>query len=334
MVDREFDLIARYFRPLCGGTKEALNLADDAAVLSAPAGRDLVVTTDAVVEGVHYLPIFQPEDVAHKVVGVNLSDLAAMGAVPHGIFLAAQLSPGVDADWLAAFSAGLRAALAPSGARLLGGDTVSTPGPQAFTITALGYVGEGRALLRSGARPGDLVFTTGTLGDGALGLAAMQGAFADLGPAHRDYLVGRYARPHPRWAFAADLSRLGMATAAVDISDGLVADLAHLCRASGVTATVEVERILMSDAARAVVEQDRDRMADILTGGDDYEVLFTAPQTARAPLRDLGTAHGLALGVIGRIDDGGNSAARPDPVKVLDAQGQELSLSTSGYQHF
>ncbi|MBL4615160.1 MAG: thiamine-phosphate kinase, partial [Magnetovibrio sp.] len=175
---QEFSIISKYFRPLAEGAKGALGLLDDAALIQVPRGQELVITTDALVGGVHFLESLSPQDIAHKVVGANLSDLAAMGAMPRAVFLAAQFSQVQDEAWIAAFADGLKSALAPSGAKLMGGDTVSTPGPMAFTLTALGHVASGHALKRSGACPGDLVFVTGTIGDGALGLAVLRGQTA------------------------------------------------------------------------------------------------------------------------------------------------------------
>jgi len=269
--------------------------------------------------------------VAFKAVGVNLSDLAAMGAAPHAVFLAAQFTKGLSDDWIAAFADGLRAALALSGAKLLGGDTVSTPGPMAFTITALGYVDDGRALTRAGAQQGDLVFATGTIGDGALGLAVLNGEIVGLSATYHDHLVGRYARPQPRWAFAVELAKRGLATAAVDVSDGLVADLGHICEASGVTAVVEAEQVLLSEAAQAVLAQAPERQKDVFTGGDDYELVFTAPQTALADIEELAESLSLPISVIGRIEalDPGCQGT----VSVVDEGGSPLSFGSGGYQH-
>jgi len=327
----EFDIISKYFKPLSEGADEALGLADDAALLSVPDGYQLVVTTDAVVAGVHFLESLSPEDVAYKAVGVNFSDLAAMGAAPHAVFLAAQFSPDLSEDWIAAFAGGLKSALEPSGAKLLGGDTVSTPGPMAFTVTALGHVRTGQALMRSGARQGDLVFATGTIGDGALGLALLLGQIQDLSQEHRNHLARRYARPQPRWDFAMELSKRGLASAAVDVSDGLVADLGHICKASGVTATIETEQVLLSGAAQAVLEGSPERIKDVFTGGDDYELVFTAPETALSDLEELSEMLSLPLSAIGRIE--ALDTQSDGFVEVLDTNGHPISLGPGGYRH-
>jgi len=220
----EFNLIQRYFLPLARSDAGSLDLGDDGALLDVPVGQQLVVTTDALVAGVHFLDSLSPQDIAHKVVGVNLSDLAAMGATPRAVFLAAQFCKDTDESWIAAFAQGIGEALDDSGAVLMGGDTVSTPGPLAFTLTALGLVDAGKALKRSGARVGDDVYVTGTIGDGALGLLCRTGALPDSA-----YLANRYARPKARYAFGHALAQGELASACVDISDGLAADLGHVC---------------------------------------------------------------------------------------------------------
>lgn len=330
MAGREFDIISKHFRPLSGGSEEALALLDDAAVLSVPAGQQLVVTTDAVVGGVHYLETLSPQDIAHKVVGVNLSDLAAMGAKPHAVFLAAQFSPDVTDDWIESFAKGLGEALEPSGAKLLGGDTVTTFGSQAFTITALGHVETGKALTRAGAKEGDLIFGTGTFGDAALGLALWQGKIMGVPDGYEKHLTARYARPQPRNAFGAELSSLGLATACVDVSDGLVQDLGHICTASNVSAVLEWDQISVSDAAQSVLDQEPARRTDVMSGGDDYELVFTASPEHLTPIEELGESLGLAVNVMGRIEAASSSQA---PVQVLDDHGVNIDVGSGGYRH-
>ncbi|MEG3617373.1 thiamine-phosphate kinase [Magnetovibrio sp. PR-2] len=331
MAGREFDIISNYFRPLAHGSGEALGLLDDAAVLSVPEGCELVVTTDAVVGGVHYLETLPPQDIAHKVVGVNLSDLAAMGATPHAVFLAAQFSPDVSEDWLEGFAAGLGEALKPSGAKLLGGDTVTTFGSQAFTITALGHVEQGKALTRGGAQEGDLVLGTGTFGDAALGLALWQGKIMGVLDGHEKHLTRRYARPEPRNVFGAKLSSLGLATACVDVSDGLVQDLGHICGASGVSAVLEWDQINVSDAALSILDAEPQRQREILSGGDDYELVFTALPEHLGAIEDLAERLSLDVCVMGRIEAASVSHPR---VQVLDDHGNRVDVGAGGYRHF
>jgi len=318
---REFDLIARHFRPLAAGEAGALGLVDDAALLDVPAGHQLTVTTDALVAGVHFLESLPPEDIAYKVVGANLSDLAAMGATPKWAFLAAQFPSATDETWIARFAQGLGAALAAGGAALAGGDTVRTPGPLAFTLTALGCVAEGRALTRSGAREGDGLYVTGTIGDGALGLLCHTGEL----PADA-YLQDRYARPRPRNAFAAKLAAGELAHACVDISDGLAADVGHICAASNVGAVLEAALVPLSGSAERVVAADPERIASVLSGGDDYELAFAADPQRDADIQALAAEEGLAVTRIGRFAAGAG-------VRVIDGAGRAMDLGPGGYVH-
>lgn len=318
----EFDIIKRHFLPLTTGDSAALGLADDAAVLDVPPGQKLVITTDALVAGVHFLESLSAVDIAHKVVGVNLSDLAAMGAQPRAVFLAAQFPQGTSDDWIGAFAHGVGQALKGSGATLLGGDTVSTPGPLAFTLTAIGLAPEGKVLTRSGAKPGDDVYVTGTIGDGALGLLCLTDVLGtDI------FLQGRYARPQARFAFAHALAQRGLATACVDISDGLAADIGHLCEASNVGALINAADVPLSESVEACVKADASLMTVVLTGGDDYELAFTSsPENAQA-IAALATEKRLRITRIGVVQKGNAS------VCVQDANAQILDLGQGGYRH-
>jgi thiamine-monophosphate kinase len=334
----EFERIERFFAPLAGSG--ALGLKDDAALLDPIPGRRFVLTADAIVAGVHYLPDDPPDLVARKLLRVNLSDLAAMGATPEGYLLTTALPPDHGADWLERFAAGLAADQAEFGIVLLGGDSVATPGPATFSLTAVGSVEVGRELRRGGARPGDHIYVSGTLGDGALGLRALRGELPpSLGRGERDALADRYRLPRPRLALgrglAGDPATAPLAHAAMDISDGLVADLAHICAASGVAATVRADRLPLSPAARAAVEADPALLALPLAGGDDYELLFTAPPAAAAALAVLAAELDLPLTRIGEIPASGPPHAATDrAVRVVDGGGHELSLSQQGYRHF
>ncbi|MCK1391084.1 thiamine-phosphate kinase [Bradyrhizobium sp. 1] len=323
----EDSLIARYFKPLATDPG-AFGLVDDAAVLSS-SGDDIVVTTDAVVEGVHYLATDPPDTIARKALRVNLSDLAAKGAVPAGFVLTLALRSKEDA-WLRPFADALGEDAKTFGCPLLGGDTVSTPGPQMISITAFGRVPKGRMVGRTGARPGDLILVTGTIGDAALGLDVLTGGTAAAAlasdPAARDTLVSRYRIPQPRNVLAQAVRE--QATAAMDVSDGLAGDLTKLCAASGVSATVNAAGIPLSAVAVGLIARNAVCVETLLAGGDDYEVLCTVPPAQSDALIAAGQAAGVAVTVIGTIVAGHE---RP---RFLDGQGQELVLKRLSYSHF
>lgn len=319
----EFELIRRYFAPLAG--PGSLGLTDDAAVLQPRPGWSLVATTDTVIAGVHFLNHDPPDLVARKALRVNLSDLAAMGAEPLGYLLVTALPASTDEGWIARFTRGLSQDQAEFAIPLLGGDTAATPGPLSLTITALGQVESGRALLRSTGRPGDRVYVSGTIGDGAFGLKVAKGGGAGLSGPARAYLVDRYRLPRPRLALGRKL--VGLASAAIDVSDGLAADLGHVCEASGVGAVVEAARLPLSPAARAIIEAGEGSLVEAVTGGDDYELLFTAPAEAKPSLARIAAELDLPLTQLGEI--------RAEPgLAVLDAEGRPLALGVGGYRHF
>src|SRR5215831_9454614 len=273
----EDSLIARYFKPIATDPG-AFGLDDDAAALKA-RGEDIVVTTDAIVEGVHFLAGDPPDTVARKALRVNLSDIAAKGATPAGFVLTLALR-SVDESWLTAFAGALGEDAKSFGCPLLGGDTVSTPGPLTISITAFGRVPEGRVVHRSGASAGDRVMVTGTIGDAALGLDVLKGgavASALAGDAAaKEMLISRYRVPQPRNALAAAIR--AHASAAMDVSDGLAGDLTKLCAASGVSAAIHTPGIPLSRPAAALRASGAVSMETLITGGDDYEILCTVPE--------------------------------------------------------
>jgi thiamine-monophosphate kinase len=310
----EFGRIARFFAPLASGFPGALGLTDDAALLAPPPGEELVVTTDALVAEVHFRNQDPPDLVARKALRVNLSDLAAKGARPICYTLATVLPASCDETWLAAFTRGLGAAHAAFGLDRAGGATARTTGPLVLSITAIGSVPLGKAIRRAGARPGDRVYVSGTIGDGALGLEALAGRLADDGS-----LADRYLLPRPRLALGRALR--GRATAALDVSDGLVADLGHIAETSGVALTIEAERVPLSAAARAALAKEPALLATVLSGGDDYELAFTASEDLPQEIA------GVPVACIGRVNGGRG-------VSVLDRRGEPVTLSTEGYRHF
>jgi len=311
----EFGIIGRHFRPLAG--PGALDLEDDAAVFAPPPGRELVIAADAMVAGVHYLPDDPAAGVARKLLRVNLSDLAAMGAVPLGYLLTVSAPTDTPDGWFADFAAGLAADQAAFGVTLLGGDTTSTPGPITLSLTIIGHVAPGTAIRRRGARPGDEVWVTGTIGDGALGLAVSLGKLADP----TGYLRERYCVPSPRLG----LPLAGVVTAAIDVSDGLLQDLGHLCRLAGCGAEIEANRVPLSDAARAA---GPGWLAQCLGGGDDYEVLMAVPAGRGEALATACAALGVPLTRIGRFTEGRIA------VTVVDAAHQPMTVARHGWSHF
>jgi thiamine-monophosphate kinase len=321
-------LIARFFRPLATHPG-ALGLSDDAATLTPPPGSDLVLTTDAVVGGLHFFPDDPPDLIAKKALRVNLSDLAAKGARPAGFVLSLALPPTADESWLEAFAHGLGADAQAYGCPLLGGDTTRTDGPVTITITAIGTVPTGAMVRRRGARPGDRVVVTGTIGDGALGLHVRRdlqtAARWRLNRQQRQYLLRRYLLPQPRNALAEALRQ--HASAAMDVSDGLAGDLAKVCAVSGVRADVEAERVPLSDAARAALASEPALIEMALTGGDDYEVVATVPPVATAALVAAAKAAGVALTEIGSIAVGSG-------VDFRDQAGNALLFKQLSFSHF
>ena len=321
----EFALIDKVFKPLAAETPAALGLTDDAAVLAPAPGRELVLTKDAMVAGVHFLETDAPGDIARKLLRVNLSDLAAMGARPIGYLLATFWPEKLALDWIMEFAEGLRLDQAEFGIGLLGGDTVRTPGPLSLSLTAIGDVPAGGALRRNAAREGDLIVVSGRIGDAALGLLSLTGGLAGLTDAERDYLRGRYHLPVPRLALGAAL--VGKVRAAIDISDGLIADIGHIAEESKLGALLDWEKVPLSAAARAALDKDAALIEPILTGGDDYELAFTLPPGDAGLLEALAGAGGVPLTVIGEMTAG-------DGVRVRRPDGTEIPLKARGWQHF
>jgi thiamine-monophosphate kinase len=326
----EFELIARYFAPLARGFPGAFGLLDDAAVITPPPGHELVAKTDAIVGGVHFLHDDPPDLIARKALRVNLSDLAAKGAVPRAYMLDIMLPTTVTEEWIAAFARGLASDQNEYDVHLIGGDTDSTPGPVTIAIMVFGDVAAGRMIHRGGARVGDAVFVTGTIGDAALGLAVLRGTLADLDSKAAAFLVDRFRLPRPRVRLSPQL--IGIASAALDISDGLLADLGHLCEASELAAVIEAPRVPLSTAARAVVAAHAGHITTVLTGGDDYEVLFTAPPEAVSELAELSRTFDVPITTIGRMK--APAIGKQSPITVLDESLEPLAFDRSGWTHF
>lgn len=326
----EFGIIEHYFAPLAKNTSGAFDLKDDAGLISPPEGHDLVLTTDMIIAGVHYLESAAPRDIAYKALAVNISDLCAKGATP-SVYLLSIALPGIpDPLWLEGLREGFAEAQADFGCALLGGDTVSTQGPAVFSITAAGFVPSGRMVHRMGAKPGDHVYVTGTIGDAALGLILLrddrQAETTKLSVEQTSFLHSRYWRPRPR--IEAIDAILSHANAAMDISDGLAGDFSKLCSASRVGGKIDTASMPLSDAARQLVKAEPKYLSDVINGGDDYELLVTVPQNAQDQFESDCRNSGISVKSIGRIlklDEG---------ISVLGADGKALELEKLSYAHF
>jgi thiamine-monophosphate kinase len=308
----EFGIIARYFAPLAKDPG-ALRLKDDAAFISPRPGFDLVITTDQIAADTDFFPHDPPATVAKKALRVNLSDLAAKGAAPEYYLLNLAL-PSVREEWLADFAAGLGEDQREFGISLLGGDTSATEGPLSISITAMGFVPQGRMVKRAGAKPGDAVYVTGTIGDSAGGLAIFKREKHHLSDAQRDYLTRRYQVPEPPVMFGARSLR-DLASASIDVSDGLASDLGHLADASRVRIEVDAEAIPRSEALRALWGDGVDAILRAATAGDDYQIAFTAPPGLSGPFTRIGMA---------RVGEGG----------TLTFKGEQIAIPRPGYRHF
>lgn len=328
----EFELIAELFAPLAREAAGAFGLTDDAALYRASPGMETVLTVDAMVEGVHFLPSDPPDAIARKLLRVNLSDLAAKGARPRGYLLVTALPGTCSMSWLEDFVAGLAGDQAEFGITLWGGDTVSTPGPLTLSLTAIGEVEEGAMLPRGGARAGDRVYVTGTIGDAALGLAVLQGRLHSAPDEDRAFLADRYRLPQPRVALGCALG--GIVHAALDVSDGLVADLTHMCEASGLAATIRAADVPLSTAGAAMLLAENDvTFSSLLTGGDDYELVLAVSAEEEEAFLAAAAGAGVPVALIGHLEDRANRAPET-PVQVVDAQGEPIAVAHSGFRHF
>jgi thiamine-monophosphate kinase len=329
----EFEAISCFFAPLTLKEPGAFSLCDDGAVLRSEAfpgqGRSLVVTTDSLISGVHFPSDATPEQIAAKALRVNLSDLAAMGAKPGFYTLSLTLTSGKsfpDEAWFSLFTKRLAAEQDRFSITLVGGDTVVAKAPMGLTISAFGSVETGCELRRSTAQPGDLIYLSGTLGDAALGLKALRGEISGLSSETLDYLLSRYYFPTPRVELGQSL--IGIARGVIDISDGLAADIGHVCTASNAGATITIEHIPLSQAARNVINEGENSLFEtVLSGGDDYELLFCAPPTAAAELKALSDRLGLSLTPIGQVDE-------KTGLRIIDKNDRPIDLERPGYCHF
>lgn len=317
-------LIARFFGPIATDPG-ALGLTDDAAFIKPPPGTEMVLKTDAIVGGVHFFPDDPADAVAQKALRANLSDLAAKGAKPLGFLVSLALPKDIGEDWLSAFASGLREDAATYKCPLFGGDTVRSPGPIMVSVATFGSVPEGRMVKRAGAKAGDHIFVTGTIGDAALGLRLRQGAGWPLDDKQREHLLSRYLLPRPRNALAQAV--LDYASASMDVSDGLAGDLAKLCRVSKVAADIDVARVPLSDAAQAVIAHDASMLEPALTGGDDYEILCTVAPANIDRFRVAAMMARTAITDIGVVAEGEGAVFR-------QSDGTTLEFKRSSFSHF
>ena len=311
----EFDIIERFFAPHASRADVKLGIGDDAAVMDVPADQKLVLAMDTLVEGVHFLANTDAFDIGHRALAVNLSDLAAMGAIPSWMSLSLSL-PQANAEWLERFAAGLFSLAKAHDVQLIGGDTVR--GPLVITVQVGGWVESDRWLTRGGAQPGDLLFVSGSLGDAAAGLEIMRAKQPNT-PAS-DYLLNRFLRPQPRVALGRQLRNI--ASAAMDVSDGLIADAGKLCKASGCGVTIDADLLPLSQALRECFPLER-ALQYAMAGGDDYELIFTVPAQSVAQLGQIDSMNITQIGVIN--EHAGMRCVR---------SGRPIEIAVRGYDHF
>lgn len=324
----ETDMIQTYLAPLAKGVPGAFGLTDDCAALPIEAGMDFIVTTDPIIAGVHFFPDDRAEDIAWKALAVNVSDLIAKGAEPFAYTMALALPAAAQRSWISAFARGLEDGQAAFGCHLVGGDSDRTPGPLSISITAFGKIPHGAMVRRSTAREGDHLFVTGTIGDSAIGLNIRRdpGRFADgLSAEDRDYLIGRYLRPSPRLLIR-PLVR-AFASAALDVSDGLVKDLRRLAEAAGAAASIPCDRVPLSPPAQRALALDLATWRSIVAGGDDFEVLFAVSPHRLAAFREALRGAAVQVTEIGVLERGLG-------VTVLDERGARIDPGLGGYDHF
>ena len=321
----EFETIDKYFAPLSQGFSGALVLSNDTASLLLGDGNEAVITLDTMVSGVHFLPSDPPDLIARKLLRVNLSDLASSGAQPRTYFLSLSLPSSTVESWIANFASGLAVDQAIFDVALGGGDTTSTPGPLTLSLTAIGEAPRGQAITRAGAQAGQDIYVSGTIGDAALALALIQSDGVDLALKDAPALVTRYRLPEPRVSLG--LALRDLATACIDVSDGLLADLGHICRTSGVGAEVDATAVPLSPEAQKLLSERTDLSGRVFAGGDDYELLFTARPEDAGSFSVLSRTLGLALTRIGRTVEG-------ESPLLMSASGEIMDLAADGWRHF
>lgn len=317
----EFSFIEKYLQPLTFGKGDALNLKDDAAIIPNKPGYDTVITKDAIAQGTHFFKGDNPAKLAQKLLRVNISDLAAKGASPYCCFLALVLPKHTNEAWLEEFAEGLNNDLKEFGCFLGGGDTVVHDGPLVLSLTAIGHVPNGQAILRSGADVGDVIFVTGTIGDSYIGLQHIKNA--GILAVNQNY-TDRYYLPQPRLSVGLQLQNI--ASSCIDVSDGLLADLTHICGCSKVGAEIELCKLPLSLMGEEATNSDKIFPLKAISGGDDYELLFTSPARNINQIKEISRKTGVRITKIGKITPGNS-------VDVLDGSGNKVEAKNYGYKH-
>ena len=323
----EFDRIKKYFKPLASAERGSLDLLDDAAVLPIGSDSELVISTDALVEGIHYVGDEDASLIAQKSLRTNLSDMAAMGAAPWAYTLSLILDPlkKCSADqWLDSFVAGLQIDQNKYDVCLIGGVSVVGAGPTVISITIIGKLNNKGPLVRSGALQNDDIYVSGTIGDSAAGLQVIKGSLDFLDFSDQIYLKNRYYLPQPRVALG--LALVGLASAAMDVSDGLIQDMGHLCSASGLAAVINWPNVPLSPPVITLLESKSISISAIINGGDDYELLFTAPSILRPDIEELSKKTEVPLTRIGYMTEGAD-------VLLMDKENQLISVAGAGFKH-
>jgi len=324
----EFKMIKELLSPLSIGEVGAYGLSDDGAKIKVKNG-DIILTTDAIIKGIHFPESEDPKTIASRIIRVNLSDIAAMGAVPRAYLLVLAIPSSTTLSWMESFVEGLSCEQKEFGISLIGGDTTRTQGELMLSITMIGETYDNKVLLRNGASVGDYIYVSGFIGDASLGLSLIEGRNKANSLSVTDYLINRFRKPTPRIDLGINLT--GIANSAADVSDGLLADLKHICNASGVCAEIYLNHIPISSEAESMVSNNLNLRMDLLSGGDDYELIFTVPFKHISKVNELSEKYNVQIKQIGKIIGKG---LNEDVITLKDVNGKILKISSEGYQHF
>ena len=324
----EFKMIKELLSPLSIGEDGAYGLSDDGAEIKATNG-NFIFTTDAIIEGIHFQSSEDPKTLASRIIRVNLSDIAAMGAVPRAYLLVLALPSSTTLSWIKSFVEGLSLEQKEFGISLIGGDTTRTQGELMLSITMIGETHDNKMLLRNGACVGDYIYVSGFIGDASLGLSLLEGQNNSNNISITNYLINRFRKPTPRIELGRGLT--GIANSAADVSDGLIADLKHICNASGVGAEIYFDEIPISSEAESLVNDNLNLRMNLLSGGDDYELVFTVPSKHVSKIRELSKIHNVQIKNIGKIT---SQDLHQDVITLKDINQKIMKIYSEGYQHF